>query len=400
MSGRLKKKSHKVVKSKKTASKKSQSAVKKTPKKKAPKRVAKTYAKPPKNMEELIKQTGYQLHGLKKGNHLEGTVTNISKHTVLVDIGAKTEGMVLGKPFENAQDFIKDLKIGDKVNVTVLSPENDKGQILLSLRQAASDFKWNLFDQYLKTEEAVEIRGLEVNKGGLIVRVMGIRGFVPASQLGRKYLGKPEELQNRLFKARVIEVDREKNRLIFSEKMISEAEAIAAKKDALKTVKIGQEMEGKVSGIMPFGIFVQIGQDKMLLEGLVHISEISWERVEDLNKLFKVGQKVKVKVLEINKDTAKLNLSIKQLGDDPWAKIAKKYPVEKKAKGKVVRLVAFGAFVELEAGVEGLIHISKIPAEYNIKVGQKVDIYIESVDLEKRRMSLGLVLKEKPVGYK
>jgi small subunit ribosomal protein S1 len=362
--------------------------------------VKKSSVKIPHTMEELIQQTGYQLHGLKKGSHLEGIVTNLSKHAVLVDIGAKTEGMVLGKPFENAQDFIKDLKIGDKVNVTVLSPENDKGQILLSLRQAASDYKWNLFDQYLKTEEAVEVRGLEVNKGGLIVRVMGIRGFVPASQLGRKYLGKPEELQNRLFKARIIEVDREKNRLIFSEKFISEAEAIAAKKDALKTVKVGQQMEGKVSGIMPFGIFVQISQDKMLLEGLVHISEVSWERVDDLNKMFKVGQKVKVKVLEINKDTAKLNLSMKQLEADPWTKIVKKYPVDKKAKGKVVRLVAFGAFVELEAGVEGLIHISKIPAEYNIKVGQKVDIYVESVDLEKRRMSLGLVLKEKPVGYK
>lgn len=362
--------------------------------------IKKTSVKIPRTMEELIKQTGYQLHGLKKGSHLEGMVTNLSKHAVLVDIGAKTEGMVLGKPFENAQDFIKDLKIGDKVNVTVLSPENDKGQILLSLRQAASDYKWNLFDQYLKTEEAVEIRGLEVNKGGLIVRVMGIRGFVPASQLGRKYLGKPEELQNRLFKARVIEVDREKNRLIFSEKFISEAEAIAAKKDVLKTVKVGQEMEGKVSGIMPFGIFVQISQDKMLLEGLVHISEVSWERVDDLNKMFKVGQKVKVEVLEINKDTAKLNLSMKQLEADPWTKIVKKYPVDKKAKGSVVRLVAFGAFVELEAGVEGLIHISKIPAEYNIKVGQKVDVYVESVDLEKRRMSLGLILKEKPVGYK
>jgi small subunit ribosomal protein S1 len=362
--------------------------------------VKKSSVKIPHTMEELIQQTGYQLHGLKKGSHLEGIVTNLSKHAVLVDIGAKTEGMVLGKPFENAQDFIKDLKIGEKVNVTVLSPENDKGQILLSLRQAASDYKWNLFDQYLKTEEAVEVRGLEVNKGGLIVRVMGIRGFVPASQLGRKYLGKPEELQNRLFKARIIEVDREKNRLIFSEKFISEAEAIAAKKDALKTVKVGQQMEGKVSGIMPFGIFVQISQDKMLLEGLVHISEVSWERVDDLNKMFKVGQKVKVKVLEINKDTAKLNLSMKQLEADPWTKIVKKYPVDKKAKGKVVRLVAFGAFVELEAGVEGLIHISKIPAEYNIKVGQKVDIYVESVDLEKRRMSLGLVLKEKPVGYK
>ncbi|HUV46640.1 MAG TPA: S1 RNA-binding domain-containing protein [Candidatus Bathyarchaeia archaeon] len=356
--------------------------------------------KEPQTMEELFKATGYQPHGLKKGTQLEGTITDVSKRAVLVDIGAKTEGMVIGKSFEAAQDFIDQLKVGEKISVIVLSPENDKGQILLSLKQAASDYKWNHFEQYLKTGEAVEVRGLEVNRGGLIVRVLGVRGFVPASQLGRKYLGKPEELQNKLFKAKVIEVDREKNRLIFSEKQISEAEALAAKQEALKKVKIGQELSGKVSGIMPFGIFVQIEDKDLFLEGLVHISEISWERVEDLNRLFKVGQKIKVKVLEIDKVSGRLNLSLKQLTEDPWQEIAKKYKPEKKVKAKVSRLVAFGAFVELEPGVEGLIHISKIPAEYNIKAGDKIDIYVETVDTAKRRMSLGLVLKEKPVGYK
>ncbi len=383
-------------------SRKSKNTVSKSKKisKKVSKGLRKTTSKTPKTMEELIKSTGYKLQGLKKADQIEGTITDISKKAVLVDIGAKTEGMVIGKGFEIAQDLIVNLKIGDKIKAIVLSPENEKGQILLSLRQAASDYKWNLFEQYFKTEEPVEVRGLEVNKGGLIVRILGVRGFVPASQLGRKYLGKPEELQNKLFKAKVIEVDREKNRLIFSEKLISEAEALAAKQEAIKKIKVGEEIRGQVSGIMPFGIFVQAEKDKLLLEGLVHISEISWERVDDLNTLFKVGQKVKVKVLEINKETGKLNLSIKQLKDDPWVEMAKKYPLEKKTKGKVTRLVAFGAFIELEPGVEGLIHISKIPAEYNIKAGKKIDVYVESLDPEKRRMSLGLVLKEKPVGYK
>jgi small subunit ribosomal protein S1 len=363
--------------------------------------------KSPQTMADLIQAMDYKFHGLKVGGQIEGTITDISKRAVLVDIGAKTEGMVIGKGYEIAKDFIDELKIGEKISAIVLSPENDKGQIILSLKQAALDYKWNLFDQYLKTGEAVEVRGLEINKGGLIVRSMGIRGFVPASQLGRKFLGQPELLQNRLFKAKVIEVDREKNRLIFSEKQISEAATLAAQKEALKKVKAGGVYQGKVSGIMPFGIFVQVeGKDtptakkNLFLEGLVHISEISWERVEDLNKIFKVGDKIKVKVLEIDKASGRLNLSIKQLSKDPWLEVVKKYPLDKRVKAKVNRLVAFGAFVQLEPGVEGLIHISKIPADYNIKANQKVDVYIESLDQEKRRMSLGLVLKEKPVGYK
>lgn len=369
-------------------------------KKKPAKKTSSSVKVQAKTMEDLLKNFGDKIHGLKKNDQLEGIITDISRRAVLVDIGAKTEGMVIGKAFEAARDFVDHLKIGEKIKVNVLSPENDKGQIILSLRQAASSYNWTLFEEYLSSQKPMEVRGLEVNRGGLIVRAMGVRGFVPASQLGRKYLGKPDLLQNIVFKAKVIEVNQEKNRLIFSEKQVSEAAALAAKKDALKKVKIGDVLKGKVSGVMPFGIFIQIEDKDLFLEGLVHISEISWERVEDLNRLFKVGDKIKVKVLEVDHDSGRLNLSLKQLLEDPWDKAAKEYKQEKKAKGKVTRLVAFGAFVQLEPGVEGLIHISKIPAEFNIKVGQKIDVYIESVDREKRRMSLGLVLKEKPVGYK
>ena len=359
-------------------------------------------------MDELIKTTGYKFQGLKKGNIVEGIITTLSKKLILVDIGAKTEGVVLQKEFEETADFVALLKPGDKIKALVYSPENDKGQILLSLRQAAEDHKWGLFDQYLKTSEVVEVRGLEVNRGGLIARIMGVRGFIPASQFGHQYLGKLDELQNYLIKVKIIEVDRSKNRLIFSEKSVSEAAALVLKQTALKKVKAGQEVAGIVSGVMPFGIFVRVKIDKdsskdkqdIFLEGLVHISEISWEKVDNINNFYMVGKKVKVKVLGINKDTGKLNLSIKQLTLDPWFDMAKKYKTDKKVKAKVTRLASFGAFVELESGVEGLIHISKIPADFDIKVDKKIDVYIESVDTEKRRMSLGLVLKGKPVGYK
>jgi len=327
---------------------------------------------------------------------------------VLVDIGAKTEGMVVDKEHEAARDFIKDLKIGDEVSVYVLSPENERGQILLSLKRALIDRKWEQFAEYLETGVVVEVKGLEVNKGGMIVTAETVRGFVPSSQFGKEYLGRMEELLGKAFKVKVIEVDKEKNRLIFSERHVSEAEAIAKKAEALKYVKAGDTYDGIVSGIMPFGAFVgvEVPLDKVAdgqvgkVEGLVHISEISWEKVNDPNDYFKLGDRVKVKVLGVDEAVGKLNLSVKQLSDDPWGKATQKYPVGAKCKGKVSRTAPFGAFVTLEPGIDGLIHISKIPAGNEPKVGDTVDVYVESVDPDQRRMSLGMVLTEVPVGYK
>ncbi len=361
----------------------------------------KTSNRNPQTMEELIKTTGYKFTGLKKSEEVEGVITDISKKAILVDIGAKTEGIILGKELDEIAEFIENLEVGEKIKAIVLSPENDKGQILLSIRDSAMDYKWDTFDQYLETGEVVEVRGLEVNKGGLIARFLGVRGFVPASQFGSQYLGKIENLQNKVFKVKVIELDREKNRLIFSEKAVSEAAALAQKQKALKKVKKGEVYEGLISGVMPFGIFVRVEiENDMFLEGLVHISEISWEKVDNLNRIYNVGDKVKVKILEIDNESSRLNLSVKQLTPDPWLDLIKKYPKDKKTKGKVTKLTSFGAFVQLEEGVEGLVHISKIPADLVMEIGKEVDIYVESVDEEKRRMSLGLVLKEKPVGYK
>lgn len=390
-----------------TKKKNQTTAVKKTSK--ITKKITKkSNSKTAQTMEDLMKKVGYAFKGLKKGEKIKGLVTSISKKTILVDIGAKTEGIILNKDFEDAADLIAGLKVGDKVEAVVYSPENDKGQILLSIKQAAIDKKWELFQQYLTGGKIVEVRGLEVNRGGMIARFMGVRGFIPSSQFGHQFLGKLEELQNRVFQTKIIEVDRQKNRLIFSEKAVSEMAVLAQKRKALKKIKSGGVYEGIVSGIMPFGIFVRVPVEEtqnkekreFFLEGLVHISEISWEKVGDLNKLFKQGQKVKVRVLGIDEKLAKLNLSIKQLSADPWLDLTKKYPLEKKTQGEVIRLASFGAFVQLEPGVEGLIHISKIPADYDIKVGKKVDLYVEAIEPEKRRMSLSLVLKEKPVGYK
>jgi ribosomal protein S1 len=358
----------------------------------------------PQTMEELLAQSSLPIKIFKVGDVVEGIVTEKTPKAIYLDIGGKTEGMVIDREMKAAADFIKDLKVGDKVLAVVTQPENDKGQTLLSLKKAALQKLWQEFEEKLKTEEIVKVRGVQVNKGGLLVELKGLSGFIPASQFSSALAGKVTELIGKTLEVKVIEVDQAKNRLVFSEKAVSEASLLKEQAEALKKIKVGDILEAEITGVMPFGFFakVTVGEKRkpVTLEGLVHISEISWEKVEDPAKFHNVGDKVKVKVLGVDKKTGKLNLSIKQLLPDPWEDIEKKYPVDSKVKGNVVRLAPFGVFINLEPGIEGLIHISKIPAEKTFEVGDKVDCFVEFLDKENRRLSLGLVLKEKPVGYK
>ncbi len=356
----------------------------------------------PTSMEELLEMTGHELKVPKRGDVIQGVITDVNRRMVLVDIGAKTEGMVVEKEYEATKELIGDLGVGDEVDVYVVSPENDRGQILLSLKRAAVDRKWEQFEEYMNTGKMVKVKGLEVNRGGLIVAAEGLRGFVPSSQFGKDYLGKMDQLLDEDFSVKVIEVDKEKNRLIFSEREVSEAEAIENRNKALDEVSVDEIYEGVVSGIMPFGVFVTVTVplkgDVGQLEGLVHISEISWEKVNDPNDYFTQGDRVKVKILGV--DNGKLNLSVKQLSDDPWSTILKKYEVGTTVTGKVTRVEPFGVFVTLEAGVDGLIHISKIEAGKEPEVGKDIEVVVDSVDVENRRMSLGMVLTEVPLMYK
>lgn len=356
----------------------------------------------PQTMEELLTQTGYSLRGWKVRDVVEGVVTEKTSRAIYLDIGGKTGGMVIDREIKAARDFIKGLEIGDKVMAVVTQPENDKGQTLLSLKKAAWESIWGEFKEKLRTREIVRVKGREVNKGGLVVEVKGLQGFIPASQFASKFAGKIDDFVGKDLEVRVIEVEPTKNRLIFSEKEVSEASLMKEQEKALKGIKVGDVFNGEVTGAMPFGFFVKIKtkKGKVTLEGLVHISEISWEKVEEPSKFSKLGDKVKVKILAIDKKSGKLNLSIKQLLPDPWEGVEKKYEVGKNVKGLVVRLAPFGVFVNLAPGVEGLIHISKVPAERSFEAGEKVECYVESLDKEHRRLSLDLVLKEKPVGYK
>ncbi len=350
-------------------------------------------------MEELLALEKDKVRGLRKGEMVDGLVTEINSKGIFIDIGAKTDGVVLGKEFERSKDFIRNLKPGDKVRAYVGSTENDKGQILLSLRQASVDFAWNKYEEMLKSGEVTEVRGREINRGGLIVDALfSLQGFIPGSQIGSLWQGKLDQLVGKKLLTKVIEVNREQNRLVFSEKLISDADKLARTAKAIKMLKGGEIFEAEITQVAPFGLFVKIQVDGEEVEGLTHISEISWQKVEDLNRLYKAKDKLNVKVISI--EDGRVQFSVKQLLPDPWEELEKKYPVDSRLAGKITRLTSFGALVEIEPGIEGLVHISKIPPEIALNEGDKIDIYIESVDRKARRISLGLVLKEKPIGYK
>jgi len=366
----------------------------------------------PKTMEELLAQTKTDIIVPQKGQSIKGRIKQKAKKTVLVDIGAKTEGVITDKEYEMAADFIEDLKEGDEIEAVVLSAVTDRGQILLSLKQAALDAKWEVFEDALKNDTVLEAKGIEVNKGGLIVMVEGMRGFVPSSQFGKDHIGNIKALKGATIKVKPIEVDAEKNRLIFSERHVSEADELELRDQALESVNEGAVYEGVVSGAMPFGLFVTVevpvdeakkksGSDAVgHVEGLIHISEISWEKVQDPRDYHKVGDRIQVKVLGIDDENGKLNLSLKQLSTDPWVGIADKYPVGTTFAGTVSRVESFGVFVNVEAGVDGLIHASKLTGSENFSRGDSVTVTVESVEPEQRRMSLSPVSTEVPLGYK
>lgn len=360
------------------------------------KKSSKQKVKEPQTMEELLAQTGYKIHGFKRGEIVEGKIVSLSPREILIDVGGKSYAIVSPREFEFIKDLVQNLSVGDKVTARVALPENEEGQIVLSLRRTAFQKRWEFLQEAAKKREEIEVVGTDVIRGGLLTDFYGIRGFIPASCLSPEFAGQPERLRGRRLKVKVLEVDRNQNRLVISQKAVISLQQREKQEKALKKIKLGEVYKAKVAGIAPFGVFMDVGG----VEGLVHISEIAWEKVGNPSDYFKIGDEVKVKVLEIDKEQGKLNLSCKQLTPDPWENIEKKYKKDKTVKGKVTRVSPYGAFVSLEKGIEGLIHISKIPPGQELKEKDVAECVVERIDKEKRKISLSLVPKGKPVGYR
>ncbi len=414
----------------KKSTKKKEAPAKELEKKSASKATPKQPAQAkPQTMEELMQMTGYEPVVPKKGEKIKGVIIEKTSKMIKLDINAKSFGVVAEQEFDFAQDFIEDLNVGDTIEATVVSVENNRGQVILSLKGAASDAKWEYFEEALTNEKTLEAKGIEANKGGLIVVVNGVRGFVPSSQFSRRYLDHIQDLKDQKFEVRAVEVDRERNRLIFSERHVSEEKQLSQRDQALSAVKEGSVYAGVISGVKAFGLFMTVevpidgsdlstkvedgelkpehrskdqlpSEDVGYVEGLIHISEISWEKVDHPKNYHQVGDRVLISVLGIDDKSGKLNLSIKRLKMDPWRKVAKEYPAGTTFDGKVSRVEPFGVFVSVTPGVDGLIHVSKLGAGFNFKEGDSVTVNVDSIEPEKRRMSLSPVLTEVPVGYK
>ncbi len=345
-------------------------------------------------MDELVAEVGDKLVPFGVGDSVECKVLQTASHRILCDVQGLTCGFVPEKEFSFDT---KDLKPGDKVVGSVMSMEGKDGMIVLSLRRADRDKLWETLREKMEKHATLSVRVASANRGGLMVDAGGLTGFLPVSQLSVDHyprveggdsgqiLYKLKKLVGEPLSVKIIAVDKNEEKLIFSEK-----EAVS---DALGGVEslfeVGEVVEGVISGIAPFGLFVNLKS----IEGLIHISEVSWDHVSDLNKEFKVGQKVKAKVVKI--ENGKVSLSIKRLSEDPWLKQMKKLKVGQKLEGEVGKVTAYGAFIKLPDGLEGLVHAGTQggdPAKVKeLKAGEKKSFEVIELKPEARRIGLRLL---------
>ena len=352
-------------------------------------------------------ETVSKLPKLKKGDLIKGFIVESKKGTVLVNIGAKSEGVVSGKELATKEKM--DLNVGDEIMVYVVNPEDEFGNIVLSLRRTDSVRRWLALELAQKNDEAVLATVTEANTGGLLVLVGGLSGFIPTSQLSQEMMNqtgissmskddvsaipmKLNELVGKEIKVKIMELDRKKNRMILSEKLVVNAQSVKEREATLKRVKVGDIIEGEVTGITPFGIFVNAEG----LEGLVHLSEMSWDKVDNPAALYKVGQKIKVQLIGLSDNGKRVAYSVKKLTADPWATVASKYKVGQLVGGQVTKIAVFGAFVRIGDGMNGLVHISELSdkivanPEDIVKVDDKVEVMIISISPNERHLGLSL----------
>lgn len=356
------------------------------------------------SMEELLSNTGYLLKGLKKGDTVNATITRISAREIALDTGSKTEGVVMDKEIENYRDMLSKLKVGDIVAAQVIVAENDRGQSVLSIRKSLLEKRWTTLADVQKNGEAVDVTLRDPVRGGVLVDYGGIRGYIPLSQLDDAISKQLDKATGRRIKVKVIEVDPATNRLVFSQRAITEEAVLAKQKELLDVIPVDTTVEATITGVAPFGAFAKFAVEKdgvkHEVEGLVHISEIAWEKVDDPNQYLKAGDTIKVKVVGVDEKTGKVTLSVKQLLPDPWEHVLDMFEKDSQVKGKVTRTSPYGIFVELTPGVEGLIHISKVTPGTEPKVGEEITCLVEDVKPDARKISLSMALTEKPIGYR
>jgi small subunit ribosomal protein S1 len=353
-------------------------------------------------MESLLETESLSVDMPQAGEIRTGTIASISPSQILVSIGAKSEGVIAGREIEQLTPEEREaLKVGGEVPVYVINPEDANGNVVLSFRRAQEQMSWENVEKMLGEDRVYESKIIGFNKGGLIVSVGGLRGFVPASQVSslRRSQSTGETPEQRWQKmigepisVRIIEVDRERRRLILSERAAGSESRQSIKERVIDELEVGKTYSGRVTSLANFGAFVNVNG----ADGLVHLSELSWDRVQHPSEVLEIGQEVKVKVINVDREKKRIGLSLRALADDPWKSRVEKFAVGQLVEGVITRLTKFGAFARLEGDIEGLIHISEM-AEHRIehpkevlKEGEVRTLRVIRIDAEQHRIGLSL----------
>ncbi|MDP2211483.1 MAG: 30S ribosomal protein S1 [Candidatus Aquicultor sp.] len=327
------------------------------------------------------------------GDIVVGEVVKVDRDEVLVDIGYKSEGAIPARELSIRPDAnpFEIVKVGDRIEALVLQKEDKEGRLILSKKRAEYEQAWIRIQALANTSETIEGSVIEVVKGGLIVNI-GLRGFLPASLVDLRRTKDLHQFIGQTMECRIIEMDRNRNNVVLSRRAVLEEEKKHEKGKLLEKIVKGAVLEGKISSIVDFGAFVDLGG----IDGLIHISELCWNHIDHPSEVVAVGDDVKVQVLDVDFDRERISLGLRQTQEDPWRQKVGSYNVDQFITGKVTKLVPFGAFVEIEEGLEGLIHISELAhkhvemPEEIVKVGESVDVKIVGIDVDKRRVSLSV----------
>jgi small subunit ribosomal protein S1 len=353
-------------------------------------------------MQDYLDLEDQSIRQLSHGDIVDGVVVRVDADEVLVDIGSKSEGVISNRELGMRGDpNAIQLNEGDPVKVYVLQPENEDGNVVLSLRRAKAEGIWTLAAEREQAGEVVDAEVREQNKGGLIVNVLGLRGFLPTSQVSRQHANQPEELLGDKIQVKILEVNRKRNRLIVSQKAAMDEDRARQREELFEKLKVGDVVKGKVSGLTTYGAFVNLGG----ADGLIHISELSWDRVNSVNEVLNVGDEVEVRVIKLDHELSRISLSLRQMSEDPWETIEQRFPPNSVVKGEVTKTKKYGAFLQLDDGIEGLLHISELTwdhvekTEDVVKPGDKLEVMVLNADKVRRRISLSLKqMQERPAG--
>ncbi len=327
------------------------------------------------------------------GDIVEGTVVRVDRDEVLLDIGYKTEGVILSRELSIKHDVNPDdvVNVGDQIEALVLQKEDKEGRLMLSKKRAQYERAWGDIEKVKESDGVVTGTVIEVVKGGLILDI-GLRGFLPASLVEMRRVRDLQPYIGRQLEAKIIELDKNRNNVVLSRRAWLEQTQAEVRSQFLTTLQKGQIRSGVVSSIVNFGAFVDLGG----VDGLVHVSELSWKHIDHPSEVVEVGQEVTVEVLDVDMDRERVSLSLKATQEDPWQVFARTHAIGQVVPGRVTKLVPFGAFVRVEDGIEGLVHISELAQrhidvpEQVVKMGEEIFVKVIDIDLDRRRISLSL----------